>query len=79
MQEIKLQPFNKEVLQKKYLQIIKKIIMQTLVVTPSFKKNTIECQKSLPSTHVPSSNQTITQMGCKFHTSLMSECKMMIK
>jgi hypothetical protein len=38
MQEIKLQPFNKEVLHKKYLQIIKKIIMQTLVVSLPSRK-----------------------------------------
>jgi hypothetical protein len=38
MQEIKLQPFNQEVLQKKYLQIIKKIIMQTLVVNLPSRK-----------------------------------------
>jgi hypothetical protein len=38
MQEIKLQPFIQEVLQKK-LTIHQEISMQTLVVTPSFKRN----------------------------------------
>jgi hypothetical protein len=49
MQEIKLQPFNQEVLQK-ILTNHEEIIMQTLVVTPSFKRNTINAKKSLPST-----------------------------
>jgi hypothetical protein len=50
-----------------------KITMQTLVVTPSFKKNTIECQKSLPSTSVPSLIQPITQIGRKKSDLTMSE------
>jgi hypothetical protein len=73
-----MQPFNQEVLHKNTYNS-SKITMQTLVVTPSFKKNTIECQKYLPSTSAPSSNHLITQMGHKNKTSLMSESIVMIK
>jgi hypothetical protein len=45
------------------LTIHEEITMQTLVVTPSFKRNTIKCQKSLPSTSAHHLVQPKTPIG----------------
>jgi hypothetical protein len=49
MQEIKLQPFIQEVLQK-ILTYHQEKSLQTLVVTPSIKRNAKLCQENPPST-----------------------------
>jgi hypothetical protein len=72
MQEIKLQPFNQEVLQKNTYKSSRNNHANPSC-KPSFKKNTIECQKSPPSTSAPSLVQPITPIGRKNQTSLMSE------
>jgi hypothetical protein len=70
MQEIKLQPFIQEVIQKNTTYHQEKAL-QTLVVTPSIKRNSKLCQTISSFNKCASLNQPITQERAQISDLLM--------